>query len=91
MVVYWVYILEIVNKKNNSTYYTGYTKDLSKRIALHKSGKGARYTKNAREIKLKYTETFTSQSEALKREKAIKKLPKIKKIELIHTYSAITG
>lgn len=89
MSIFWVYILEIKSKKNKISYYTGYTNNLSNRITQHKSGKGARYTKNATGIKLKYTETFKTQSEALRREKAIKKLPKTKKVELIQSYSIL--
>ena len=90
MAVFWIYILEIKKKNEMTSYYTGYTNNLTNRIAQHKSGKGARYTKNDKEKKLKYTETFSNQSDDMKREKAIKKLPKVKKKELIESYSRLS-
>lgn len=89
MTVYWVYILEIKRKNNKTSFYTGYTQNLSNRIALHKAGKGARYTKSNKEIRLVYTQSFSIKSEALKREIAIKRLRRKEKIELIRKYSSL--
>ena len=54
---YYVYMLKTVNK--NNVTYVGYTNNLSKRIKLHNSGKGAKFTKG-RTWKLIYKEIFKS-------------------------------
>lgn len=64
---YYVYVLEC----DDDTYYTGYSKDLAKRVIDHKLKKGARYTKK-RECKLAYFETHQTKEEALNRERLIK-------------------
>ena len=67
--------------------YTGWTNNLEKRIATHNSGKGAKYTRNRLPVELAYFETFDDKSSALKREYAIKKLPRYKKLDLIKSNS----
>tara|TARA_A100001015_G_C15019214_1_gene727137 strand:- start:1089 stop:1319 length:231 start_codon:yes stop_codon:yes gene_type:complete len=57
--------------KNNQTY-VGYTKNLSKRIRLHNSGKGAKFTRG-RKWKLIYKEKYTTKNQAISREYYIKK------------------
>ena len=63
--------------------YTGYTTDLEARVATHNAGKGAKYTKTRRPVELVYYEVFASKNEAMKREAAIKKLSRTKKLEMI--------
>ena len=67
---YFVYMLKSLDKK--SVTYVGYTKDLNKRIMLHNSGKGAKFTRGRR-WKLIYKESFRSKNEAISREYYIKK------------------
>ncbi|MDR1272478.1 MAG: GIY-YIG nuclease family protein [Clostridiales Family XIII bacterium] len=67
----------------DGTLYTGYTVDISKRAKAHNEGKGAKYTKSRRPVKIVYSEEFNSKSEALKREAAIKKLSREEKLALI--------
>ena len=55
-----------------SITYVGYTKNLKKRITLHNSGKGAKFTRG-RKWKLIYKEKFNSKKEAISREYYIKK------------------
>ena len=55
-----------------SVTYIGYTKDIKRRIALHNSGKGAKFTRG-RTWKLIYKEIFKSKSKAISREYYIKK------------------
>ena len=77
---YYVYILECSDK----TLYTGWTGNLDKRIQEHNDGKkGAKYTRTRRPVRLVYTETYASLSEALRREIRIKKLSHGEKVELI--------
>ncbi|MBI3166929.1 MAG: GIY-YIG nuclease family protein [Chloroflexi bacterium] len=72
------YILEC----SDGTYYTGWTTDPERRVAQHNKGVGARYTKTRRPVKLVYLEEQTDKIAALKRERAIKALPRKKKMEL---------
>ena len=58
--------------KRKSITYVGYTKDLSKRLSLHNSGKGAKFTRG-RKWKLIYKEIFKSKSKAISREYYIKR------------------
>lgn len=69
----------------DNTLYCGYTVNLKDRIATHNSGLGAKYTraKSRRPIKLMYFEIFSHKSDALKREYAIKQLPRKQKDRLI--------
>jgi len=77
--MHYVYIL----KCSDDTYYTGWTTDLNRRLLVHQDKKGAKYTKARIPVELVYFETFNTKSEALKREIAIKKLTREKKILLI--------
>ena len=67
---YYVYMLKLISKK--SITYVGYTKDIKKRISLHNSGKGAKFTRG-RKWKLIYKEKFKSKNKAISREYYIKK------------------
>ena len=66
---YHVYMLKSLGKK--SVTYVGYTNNLKKRIILHNSNKGAKFTKG-RKWKLIYMEKLNSKSEAISREYYIK-------------------
>ncbi|MGA2522845.1 MAG: GIY-YIG nuclease family protein [Candidatus Bathyarchaeia archaeon] len=70
---------------SDGTFYTGYTKDLDVRTKQHMNGIGARYTKSHRPQKLAYTELFDSRSDAMKRERELKKMNHHQKQELINT------
>ena len=75
----YTYILEC----KDGTYYTGWTNNLEKRMKEHNEGKGAKYTKARRPVKLVYFETFESKIDAMKREYAIKQMKRSEKIKLI--------
>ena len=79
MVKSFVYILECAD----GSLYTGWTTDIEDRVATHNSGSGAKYTRSRLPVKLVYFEEAENRSAALKREAAIKKLTRDKKIELI--------
>ncbi len=66
----------------DATLYTGITNDFAKRFAAHSAGKGARYTRSRLPLRCVYFETAASKSDALKREHAIKRLPRNEKWEL---------
>ncbi len=67
----------------DGTLYTGWTNDLKKRVQVHNTGKGAKYTKSRRPVKLVYYEIFETKEEAMRREYAIKRMSKCKKEKLI--------
>ncbi len=67
------YVYMLISKKNSSFYtYVGYTKDLNKRLYLHNTSKGAKYTKG-KNWKLIYKKSFSNKSLALKEEYKLKK------------------
>ena len=63
--------------------YTGVATDLKARVATHNAGKGAKYTRGRRPVKLVYQEAVAGRSAALRREHAIKRLPVAAKRRLI--------
>ena len=66
---FYVYMLKSEGKKKVT--YVGYTKDLKKRIKLHNSGKGAKFTRG-RKWKLIYKEKYNTKNQAISREYYIK-------------------
>ena len=68
---YFVYLIGC-HKHHKFTTYVGYTNNLKKRLNLHNSGKGAKFTKG-RTWKLIYYEKYRSRKEAINRECYIKK------------------
>ena len=66
---FYVYMLK--SKSIKAVTYIGYTNDLKKRINLHNSGKGAKFTRGRKWI-LIYKEKFKSKNEAISREYYIK-------------------
>lgn len=75
----YVYIVEC----RDGSLYTGWTNHLQERIQAHNQGKGAKYTKSRRPVKLVHVECFATKEEAMRREYAIKQLPRRKKQMLI--------
>jgi predicted GIY-YIG superfamily endonuclease len=67
----------------DGSLYTGITNNLPKRLKAHSDGKASRYTRSRLPVTLAYTEPQTSQSAALKREAAIKRLRRSEKQRLI--------
>tara|TARA_Y100001960_G_scaffold185866_1_gene194766 strand:+ start:49 stop:282 length:234 start_codon:yes stop_codon:yes gene_type:complete len=58
--------------KNRTISYVGYTNNLKKRINLHNSSKGAKFTRG-KKWKLIYYELYHSKIEAMKNEYKLKK------------------
>ncbi|HEY4185880.1 MAG TPA: SUMF1/EgtB/PvdO family nonheme iron enzyme [Polyangia bacterium] len=67
----------------DGSLYTGISTDVAARVARHNAGQGARYTRARRPVELIYTENKRSRSTALRREAAIKALPRAGKIDLV--------
>ncbi|KHD45246.1 hypothetical protein NC01_04580 [Streptococcus uberis] len=64
-----MYVLECADH----TLYTGYTTDIEKRLKVHNSGKGAKYTRARLPVNLLYFEEFASKQEAMSAEARFKK------------------
>ncbi len=80
--MWFLYILEC----QDGSFYTGITKDIERRLKLHNEGKGAKFTRSRRPVKVIYQELLSTRSEALIREYEIKALPKVKKQTLVLGY-----
>ena len=79
-----VYILRC----KDDTLYTGVTDDFEKRLAAHRAGKGAKYTRGRTPLEPVYLEACEDHSAALRREYAIKQLTRAQKTELIVSHQA---
>lgn len=77
---YFTYIL--LTEQN--TLYCGYTDDVEKRFQAHLEGKGAKYTRSHKPIKIVYQKEFETKSDAMKEERRIKKLSRFEKLKLIN-------
>lgn len=73
-----VYLVEC----NDGTLYCGVTNNLERRLAAHNAGKGARYTRGRAPVRLVWSEACASRSDALRREIAIKAMPRSAKLTL---------
>ena len=68
---------------SDGTLYAGTCIDLVAREAMHNAGKGAKYTRSRRPVRIVYHEDFQTLSAARKREHALKKLRRSQKQILI--------
>ena len=74
-----VYIL----KCGDGTLYAGITNDLEKRLRQHATGRGAKYTRGRGPLEVVHVERKRSRSTALRREAALKRLPRRAKLALL--------
>lgn len=72
----------------DGSLYTGWTNDLEHRLAMHSSGRGAKYTRGRGPLELVYSEELPDKEAALRRECAIKKLSREQKLALLQTWQA---
>lgn len=72
----------------DGSLYTGWTNDLEHRLAMHSSGRGAKYTRGRGPLELVYSEELPDKEAALRRECAIKKLCREQKLALLQTWQA---
>ena len=77
---WYLYILRC----GDGTLYTGITTDVEARLEVHRSGKGAKYTRGRGPLELVYREQCEDHSHALKRELAVKSMTKEEKKKLIN-------
>ena len=76
---YYVYIVECADL----SFYTGYTTNVERRVAIHNTGKGARYTRSRLPVKLLAYWSLPTKTEALRVEYRIKQLSRQKKEDLL--------
>ena len=74
--MYFVYVISS-KKKLKLTTYVGYTNNIEKRLNLHNTGKGAKFTRG-RKWKLIYLEKYKTKKDAISREHYIKKNRKLR-------------
>ena len=76
---YYLYILRC----GDGSLYTGITTDVERRLAVHRSGRGAKYTRGRGPLTVVYREECGDKSAALRRELAVKALTREEKLALI--------
>ncbi len=74
-----VYILRC----GDGTLYTGVTTDLERRLAAHRAGRGARYTRGRLPLRVVFVEDVGARGDALRRELAIKRMTRAEKRRLV--------
>ena len=77
--MYHVYILRCAN----DSFYVGSTQDLDSRVKTHNRGRGAAHTFKRRPVDLVYSEVFDSETEAVTRERQLKRWSGGKKQALV--------
>ena len=80
--MYYVYIL---TNKNNKVMYVGFTNNLQRRVREHKKSLKDGFTKKYNVNKLVYFEEYSEVNQAIKREKQLKSLLRIKKNLLVES------
>ena len=75
---FFVYLLRC----SDGSLYCGWTTNLEKRLAVHNSGQGAKYTRARRPVELVYFEEHSDKQSAMKREYEIKHLTRKEKLLL---------
>jgi putative endonuclease len=75
----WVYVLRC----GDGSLYTGWTNDLTKRLAKHATGKASRYTASRQPIELAAAWAMPDRGAAMREEIRIKGLPRAQKLALV--------
>ena len=75
---WWVYLLRC----GDGTLYCGIALDVDARLAQHREGKGAKYTRGRGPLAVGYRELCGTKAEALRRERAIKRMSRAAKLRL---------
>jgi putative endonuclease len=74
----YVYIVRCAD----DSLYTGWALDVAQRVKAHNCGRGARYTRTHGPVVLVYSEELPTRADAMRRELAIKRYPRAKKLDL---------
>lgn len=80
---FFCYLLEC----SDGTYYCGWTKDVNRRVETHNKGRGARYTRSRRPVKLVYFEELPNQGDAMRRERKLKQKSHDQKAAMIRQFA----
>lgn len=75
----------------DGSLYAGFTVDLAERLRKHNAGKGAKYTRSRRPVRLAYFEEFGTEHEARAREWRLKRLTHAEKEALCLAFSKAEG
>ncbi len=75
----------------NGTLYVGSTRNIERRMAAHNAGQGGRYTRSNRPISLVAAWPFNSKAEALRAERALKRLPRERKLAMAESATLLRG
>ncbi len=75
----YCYILEC----SDGSYYTGWTTDPQRRLRQHNAGRGAKYTRARRPVRLVYVEEQPDRGSAMRREYRIKRMSRERKGKLV--------
>ena len=76
---FFCYMLEC----SDGTLYTGWTTDPDRRLRQHAAGRGARYTRAHRPLRLVFVEPQPNRGDAMRREHVLKGMPRARKLALI--------
>ena len=79
--IWWLYLLRC----GDGTLYCGIALDVEARLKQHQEGKGAKYTRGRGPLEVVYREGCLSQTEALRRERAVKRLSRAAKLRLLES------
>lgn len=72
----------------NGSLYCGISDDANRRFAVHQSGRGARFFHSSPAVALVFVEACSNKGDALRRERAIKRLKKSAKEALVIAYGS---
>ena len=78
----FIYIVECAD----GSLYTGWAKDVQARVKTHNAGRGARYTRSHRPVRLCYWERHADQATAMRRERQLKTWTRARKLALIDRF-----
>ena len=78
---YVVYLLACTDR--HESFYIGYTSDLSRRLAEHNAGDGAKYTRGRTPVRVRYVEYWPTKREAMSREWELKQRSRTSKERLV--------
>jgi putative endonuclease len=82
---YYMYVVQCAD----GSLYTGYAVDVERRVAQHNAGRGAKYTRSRRPVRLVAAARFATQHEALAAEYRFKRIPRVRKVQLIERARAL--
>jgi putative endonuclease len=80
----WVYLLRC----RDGSLYCGWTSDLERRLAAHRSGRASRYTASRRPVELAAALPMADRTAARREEARIKRLARADKLALLETHGA---